>query len=111
MSSDPASLAAYLPNYQVEKELGRGGFGIVYGGRHLRLNRPVAIKELPAWLVDNPGSRERFVTEARVLASLDHPHIVPVYDYVEQDGAVPACYGVPRGRHRVGMVPRARHQC
>ena len=86
MISDPASIAASLPNYQVEKELGRGGFGIVYGGRHLRLNRPVAIKELPSWLVGNPASRDRFVTEAQVLSSLDHPHIVPVYDYVEQEG-------------------------
>jgi serine/threonine-protein kinase len=85
MSSDPAAIAAHLPNYQVERELGRGGFGIVYAGRHLRLDRPVAIKELPTWLVDNPTSRRRFLAEARVLASLDHPHIVPVYDYVEAE--------------------------
>ena len=86
MSSTIDAIAAALPNYRIDGELGRGGFGIVYAGRHLRLDRPVAIKELPNWLVDNAEVRARFLTEARVLASLDHPHIVPVYDYVEQGG-------------------------
>jgi serine/threonine-protein kinase len=84
MSADANSIATCLPNYAVGNELGRGGFGVVYGGRHRRLDRLVAIKELPVLLFDNPVSRARFVTEARVLASLDHPHIVPVYDFVEQ---------------------------
>jgi serine/threonine-protein kinase len=84
--SDAASLAAVLPNYEIAGELGRGGFGVVRAGRHRQLGRAVAIKELPAALANDPGVRARFVTEARVLASLDHPHIVPVYDYVEQDG-------------------------
>jgi hypothetical protein len=84
--SDAASLAAVLPNYDIAGELGRGGFGIVRAGRHKQLGRDVAIKELPAALANDAGVRARFVTEARVLASLDHPHIVPVYDYVEQDG-------------------------
>jgi serine/threonine protein kinase len=84
--SDAASLAAVLPNYEIAGELGRGGFGVVRAGRHRQLDRAVAIKELPAALANDPGVRARFVTEARVLASLDHPHIVPVYDYVEQDG-------------------------
>jgi serine/threonine-protein kinase len=84
--SDAASLAAVLPNYEIAGELGRGGFGVVMAGRHRQLGRAVAIKELPAALANDPGVRARFVTEARVLASLDHPHIVPVYDYVEQDG-------------------------
>ncbi|MCU1590606.1 MAG: putative protein kinase [Frankiales bacterium] len=84
--SDAASLAAVLPNYEIAGELGRGGFGVVRAGRHRQLDRAVAIKELPAALANDPVVRARFVTEARVLASLDHPHIVPVYDYVEQDG-------------------------
>jgi serine/threonine-protein kinase len=84
--SDAAQLAAVLPNYEIAGELGRGGFGVVRAGRHKQLGRAVAIKELPAALAGDAGVRARFVTEARVLASLDHPHIVPVYDYVEQDG-------------------------
>ncbi|MCW2607462.1 MAG: putative protein kinase [Frankiales bacterium] len=84
--SDTATLAAALPGYDIGGELGRGGFGVVLAGTHKRLGRPVAIKELPPNLAGDAGVRARFVTEARVLASLDHPHIVPVYDYVEQDG-------------------------
>jgi serine/threonine-protein kinase len=84
--SDAASLAAVLPNYEIAGELGRGGFGVVVAGRHRQLGRAVAIKELPPALASDANVRARFVTEARVLASLDHPHIVPVYDYVEQDG-------------------------
>ena len=81
-----SAIASALPNYDVGAELGRGGFGIVHSGRHRRLGRPVAIKELPSWLGESPEVRDRFVSEARVLASLEHPHIVPIYDYVEQDG-------------------------
>jgi hypothetical protein len=84
--ASPQALAEVLPQYEVGGELGRGGFGVVLAGRHRQLGRPVAIKELPPQLAADPGVRARFVTEARVLASLDHPHIVPVYDYVERDG-------------------------
>ena len=60
--------------------------GEVIGGRHVRLDRQVAIKRLPAAFARDEEVRERFGEEARVLASLNHPHIVPVYDYIEQDG-------------------------
>lgn len=79
-----ASIEDALPEYQVERELGRGGMGVVYLGRHRPLDRVVAIKELPASFARDAGVRERFVTEARVLASLGHPHVVPVFDFVEQ---------------------------
>ncbi len=79
-------LAAVLPGYDIGAELGRGGYGVVLAGVHRQLGRKVAIKELPPKLATDPGVRARFVAEARVLASLDHPHIVPVYDFVEQDG-------------------------
>ncbi|WP_375497925.1 protein kinase [uncultured Jatrophihabitans sp.] len=80
------TLAAALPGIEIGTELGRGGFGIVYGGRHKRLGREVAIKQLPPAFANDEEIRDRFVTEARVLAALDHPHIVPVYDFVEADG-------------------------
>lgn len=79
-------LAGILPGYEIGAELGRGGYGVVLAGRHKQLGRPVAIKELPPKLATDPGVRSRFLAEARVLASLDHPHIVPIYDFVEQDG-------------------------
>lgn len=84
--TDVEVLARLLPGYEIGAELGRGGFGVVLAGRHKQLGRAVAIKELPPNLAGDAAVRSRFVAEARLLASLDHPHVVPVYDYVEKDG-------------------------
>jgi serine/threonine-protein kinase len=84
--TDDSDLKAALPDYVVERELGQGGMGVVFLGRHARLGRMVAIKELPPAFSSDPDVRERFSTEARTLAALSHPHIVPIYDYVERDG-------------------------
>jgi non-specific serine/threonine protein kinase len=81
-----ADLAAALPAYEIGGELGRGAHGVVLAGRHRKLGRRVAIKQLPRAFGADPGVRSRFVAEARVLASLDHPHIVEVYDFVDRDG-------------------------
>jgi serine/threonine-protein kinase len=83
---DHEHVRAALPRYEVGEELGRGGWGIVLGGRHRALDREVAIKELPRAFGADPAVRARFAAEARVLASLEHPHIVPIYDYVEREG-------------------------
>lgn len=76
-------LTAALPGYDLAEELGRGGWGVVYRATHRTLDRKVAIKELPAAFSGDPSARDRFRSEARVVASLDHPHIVPLYDFVE----------------------------
>jgi hypothetical protein len=81
-----SEIEAALPDYVIERELGRGGMGVVFLGSHTRLGRRVAIKELPPSFAADPEVRKRFSTEARTLASLAHPHIVPIYDYVERDG-------------------------
>jgi serine/threonine-protein kinase len=60
---------------------------VVIAGRHRQLGREVAIKQLASGLVTNDLVRSRFLVEAQVLASINHPHIVPVYDYVERDDA------------------------
>ena len=78
-------MGALLPGYDVGNEIGRGGWGVVLAGRHKTLERRVAIKQLPMARGSDPEARERFRSEARVVASLDHPHIVPVYDFVEHD--------------------------
>lgn len=79
-------VAQALPSYEVGGQIGQGGFGVVLAGRHKRLDRPVAIKEIPREFAIDPDVRKRFVAEARVLASTDHPHVVPVFDYVEHEG-------------------------
>ena len=60
--------------------------GIVYLGRHRALDRLVAIKELPPSFAADDTVRERFLTEARVVAALDHPHVVVIHDFVDRDG-------------------------
>lgn len=82
-----APLQALLAGqYALERELGRGGMGIVYLARDLRLDRLVAIKVLPRGLADTPELRERFLREARTSAQLSHPNIVPIYRADEIDG-------------------------
>jgi eukaryotic-like serine/threonine-protein kinase len=82
-TAPPPSLAAALPQYQIGDSIGAGGMGEVYAGYHRPLGRHVAIKQLPGNRAQDPGVAERFDHEARLLARLDHPHIVPVYDYVQ----------------------------
>lgn len=73
--------------YSLTRELGRGGMGIVFLARDVRLDRDVAIKMLPMQLA-NTNARERFLREARTAAGLSHPHIVPIHRVGEADGLV-----------------------
>ena len=87
--SEIATLAAALAGqYDIEREIGRGGMGIVYLARDLKLDRPVAIKTLPAHLAGSLDVRERFLREARTAAHLSHPNIVPVHRADEIGGHV-----------------------
>ena len=86
VSLDQQAVIDALPAYEIGGELGRGGWGVVLAGKHRQLGRDVAIKQLPRAFAVDESIRSRFTVEARLLASLDHPHIVPVYDFVEQDG-------------------------
>ena len=71
--------------YSIERELGRGGMGIVLLARDVALDRLVAIKLLPPHLAAGVESRDRFLREARTAAGLSHPNIVPIHA-VEQQG-------------------------
>jgi serine/threonine-protein kinase len=79
--------AALAGEYSLQRELGRGGMGIVYLARDVHLDRDVAIKVLPPEL-GTAESRERFLREARTAAGLSHPHIVPIHRVGEADGFV-----------------------
>jgi serine/threonine protein kinase len=77
---EPGELASMIPQYEIVRLLGRGGMGAVYKGRQPELDRPVAIKILPAEIAADEQFVERFRREARLLAKLHHPGIVTVYD-------------------------------
>jgi eukaryotic-like serine/threonine-protein kinase len=80
--SSPDVLAlerAIVGRYALERELGRGGMGVVLLARDLSLDRLVALKLLPAMLAAQPVLRERFLREARTAAGLSHPHVVPIH--------------------------------
>jgi serine/threonine-protein kinase len=75
-----------IPGYEIEALLGRGGMGIVFRARHLRLGRPVALKMLLAGTHASPEERKRFLREAKAVAGLRHANIVQVHDMGEHDG-------------------------
>src|SRR5256885_10546522 len=78
--------AARAGRYSLERELGRGGMGVVYLAREVRLDRLVAIKLLPPARASDAKLRERFLREARTAAKLSHPHIIPIFT-VDEVGA------------------------
>ena len=80
--------AALAGEYSLQRELGRGGMGVVYLARDVQLDRDVAIKVLPSHLARDMEARERFVREARTAAGLSHPHIVPIHRVGEANGFV-----------------------
>jgi tetratricopeptide (TPR) repeat protein len=88
VSDFPSRLAAALAGrYTIERELGRGGMSLVFLARDLRHDRQVAVKVLRPELAAALGS-ERFLREIKVAAGLAHPHIVPLFDSGEADGAL-----------------------
>jgi serine/threonine-protein kinase len=83
---NPAAELPRIPGYQVEAVLGRGGMGIVYKARHLRLNRPVALKMLLPGAYAGLEERQRFSREAEAVAGLRHVNLVQVHDVGDHDG-------------------------
>jgi hypothetical protein len=88
------ALPARLGRYRVTGKLGGGGFGVVYRGHDDELRRAVAIKVPHRHHIATPEDVDAFLDEARLLAGLDHPHIVPVYDAGRTDDGL--CFIVSR---------------
>jgi serine/threonine-protein kinase len=90
LSPAPAPAGAGIPAqvgpYRIERELARGGMGIVYLARDTRLDRAVAIKALPDDVAADPDRLARFEREAKTLASLNHPNIAGIYGVEESGG-------------------------
>jgi serine/threonine protein kinase len=74
--------------YEIDSVVGVGGVGILYRARQLRLDRPVALKLVEPEKASDPVIRERLRREARSVAALDHPNVVPLYEAGEEDGMV-----------------------
>ena len=72
--------------YRIIAQLGSGGMATVYKAYHAALDRYVAIKVMHAAFKEDPNFLARFQREARIVARLEHPHIVPVYDFNEHEG-------------------------
>jgi serine/threonine protein kinase len=84
-AAEETGVTMRLGQVLVTKELGAGGMGKVYRGRHSGLDVPVAVKTMAAAIAADPSARQRFLREARTAARLDHPNIVRVLDVNEQD--------------------------
>ncbi len=93
LSKSEAELRSHIASvldsaYELDKEIGRGGMGIVYKARDRRLKRTVAVKLLPPELSFRSEIRSRFLREAETAAQLSHPNIVPIYSVDEKGGLV-----------------------
>jgi serine/threonine-protein kinase len=73
--------------YILEEQIGKGGMATVHRARHARLERHVAIKIMHTVFLQDESFRARFEREAQIVAKLEHPHIVPIYDYSEHNGS------------------------
>ena len=97
MGDGTSVMGRQLGPYAIHARLGAGGMGEVYRARDTKLGRDVAIKILPRLFTTDPERRARFDREARLLASLNHPHIGAIYGVEEMDGT-PRPH--PRARRR-----------
>src|SRR3984957_9028516 len=101
-----AVLPPHIGRYRIERILGQGGFGIVYLAHDDQLQRLVAIKVPHRKLVDRPEAAEAYLTEARTVANLDHPHIVPVHDVGSTEDY--PCYIVSKYIDGIDLAKRVR---
>src|SRR5689334_9202940 len=75
-----------LGAYRILNQIGRGGMATVYKAYQASMDRNVAVKVLPSQLAESKEFTQRFQQEARIIARLEHPHILPVFDYGESNG-------------------------
>ena len=104
-SVGPPMIGKTLAHYEIEGRLGEGGSGIVYRGRDLRLERPVAIKVLADALRDDELAWARLLREARLASQLNHPNIAAIYDLGEEDGRAYIVMELVEGLPLADLIP------
>ena len=97
-----------LGNFKVTGQLGVGGMGEVYRATDTKLEREVAIKVLPEEFTQDPERLARFEREAKLLASLNHPHIAAIYGLEESEGALYLVLELVEGESLEAKISRAR---
>ena len=100
------AITAFGEGYEIDAEIGRGGMGVVYRCRDVKLRRFVAIKVLPPDLAFRDEVRVRFLREAETAAQLNHPNIVPIFSVDERDGMVWFVMGLVDGESLAGRLVR-----
>jgi WD40 repeat protein len=95
----PPGPVAAIPGYEIERELGRGGMGVVYLARQTSLGRQVALKMILSGPFTSEQQRQRFHAEAEAAASVQHPNIVQVFDVGEIDGRAYCAMEYVEGRN------------
>jgi predicted Ser/Thr protein kinase len=96
-----------IAGYRVLEQLGRGGMGVVYRAEQVVLGREVALKVIAPELASDSAFRERFKREYRTAASIDHPHVVTLYEAGEADGLLFIAMRLVRGQDLRQLVRRA----
>lgn len=105
LSKAPALLDG---KFEVGREIGAGGMGVVYFGRDRSLDRIVAVKRMREEIRWDPRERARFIAEAKLVAKLKHPHIVEIHTIVEQDGEVYLIFEFIAGRTLQDVIAREK---
>jgi serine/threonine protein kinase/Tfp pilus assembly protein PilF len=100
-----------LGDFRILREVGRGGMGVVYEAEQLSLGRRVALKVLPLAAMMDPRQLQRFQNEARAAASLEHPHIVPVYGVGCERGVHYYAMKFIDGQSLAGLIHAQRQTC
>ena len=100
------AITAFGEGYEIDAEIGRGGMGVVYRCRDVKLRRFVAIKVLPPDLAFRDEVRVRFLREAETAAQLNHPNIVPIFSVDERDGIVWFVMGLVDGESLAARLLR-----
>jgi serine/threonine protein kinase len=85
---DEFVIGGQLGNYLIESVIGRGGMSVVYRAKHARLGTSVALKVLAPELSSDDSFRERFLREAQMAATIDHPNVVPIHDMGMREGSL-----------------------